>query len=101
METIYLPGFILEWLVHWSGTGLKGNCTHKKRLTSKVISLFLGNPFDQDNAKRRLEIRFMMRTLEYKITTKLDRTKLDKETTFIQHEDSAGVLLNGVNHIYS
>jgi hypothetical protein len=34
------------------------------------------------------------------IKTKLERKKLDKETTFIQHEDSAGVLLNGVNHIY-
>ena len=35
------------------------------------------------------------------ITTKLDRKKLDRETTFIQHEDSAGILLNGVNHIYA
>jgi hypothetical protein len=34
------------------------------------------------------------------INTKLDRKKLGKETTFIQQEDSAGVLLNGVNHIY-
>ena len=25
---------------------------------------------------------------------------MDRETTFIQHEDSAGILLNGVNHIY-
>jgi hypothetical protein len=32
--------------------------------------------------------------------TKLDRKKLDKEISFIQHEDSAGVLLNGGNHIY-
>ena len=39
-------------------------------------------------------------TLEFRITTKLDRKKLDKETMFIQHEDSAGMLLNGVNHIY-
>jgi hypothetical protein len=35
------------------------------------------------------------------ITTKLDRKKLNRETTFIQHEDSAGILLNGVNHIYA
>ncbi len=34
------------------------------------------------------------------IKTKLDRKKFDKETTFIQHKDSAGVLLKGVNHIY-
>jgi hypothetical protein len=71
-----------------------------KKLISEFIGLFLGKPFDQDNAKRRLEIGFM-RTLEYKITTKLDQTKLDKETTFIQHEDLAGILLIGVNHIYS
>ena len=35
------------------------------------------------------------------ITTKLDKKKLDRETTFIQHEDSAGILLIGVNHIYA
>ncbi len=39
-------------------------------------------------------------TLGGLITTKLDRKKLDWETTFIQHEDSAGLLLNGVNHIH-
>ena len=100
METIYSPGSILERLVHWSGTGSKGKCTHTKRLISEVISLFLGNLFDQDNAKRRLEIGFM-RMLEYTIITKLDWMKHDKERTFIQHEDSTGVLLNGVNHIYS
>ena len=41
-----------------------------------------------------------MMSLNGQITTKLDRKKLDQETTFIQHEDSAGILLNGVNHIY-
>jgi hypothetical protein len=41
-------------------------------------------------------------SLHGRITTKLNRKKLDLETTFIfiQHEDSAGILLNGVNHIY-
>ena len=39
-------------------------------------------------------------SLHGQITTKLDRKKLDRETTFIQHKDSAGILLNGVNHIY-
>ena len=40
-----------------------------------------------------------MMSLHGRITTKLDRKKLDRETTFIQHEDSAGILLNvnGVN----
>jgi hypothetical protein len=46
-----------------------------------------------------LDAGFML-TLQPLIKTKLDRKKLDKETTFIQHKDSAGVLLNGVNHIY-
>jgi hypothetical protein len=41
-----------------------------------------------------------MMSLHGRITTKLDRKKLDRETTLIQHEDSAGILLNGVNHIY-
>ena len=41
-----------------------------------------------------------MMSLHGQITTKLDRKKLDRETTFIQHKDSAGILLNGVNHIY-
>jgi hypothetical protein len=99
IEKIYSPGSILERLVHWSGTGLKGSCTPKKTLISEVVGLFLGSPFNPDNTGRKLESGFM-RTLEYKITTKLDRTKLDRETTFIQHEDSVGGLLNGVNHIY-
>jgi hypothetical protein len=41
-----------------------------------------------------------MSTLEFRITTKLDRKKLDKETMFIQHKDLAGILLNEINHIY-
>ena len=40
-------------------------------------------------------------SLQGLITTKLDRKKLDQEKTFIQHVDSAGILLNGVNHIYA
>jgi len=39
-------------------------------------------------------------TLGGLITTKLNRKKLDREMTFIQHEDLASLLLNGVNHIY-
>jgi hypothetical protein len=63
-----------------------------------VIGLFLGNPFDENNRGRVLEQGFMM-SLHGQITTNLDRKKLDRETTFIQHEDLAGILLNvnGVN----
>ena len=68
-------------------------------MIGEVIGLFLGNPFNKNNGGRVLEQGFMM-TLGGLITTKLDRKKLDWETTFIQHEDSAGLLLNGVNHIY-
>jgi len=64
-----------------------------------VIALFLGNPFDKINGGRVLEQGFMM-TLGGLITTKLNRKKLDREMTFIQHEDLASLLLNGVNHIY-
>jgi hypothetical protein len=35
------------------------------------------------------------------ITTKLDWKTLDREISYIQHEDSSGILLNGVNHIYA
>ncbi len=99
VETIYSPGSIIEQIVHRSGTGSKGNCTPKKTLIGEVIGLFLGHPFNPGNATRKLESGFML-TLQPLITTKLDCKKLDKETTFIQHKDSAGVLLNGVNHIY-
>ncbi len=34
------------------------------------------------------------------ITKKPDEKKLDTETTKMLQEDSAGVLLNGVNHVY-
>ncbi len=100
VKTIYSLGSIIEQLVHWSGTGSKGNCMPEKALIGEVICLFIGNPFDPGNATRKLESGFML-TLQPLITTKLDCKKLDKETTFIQHEDSAGILLNGVNHIYS
>ena len=101
IETIYLPGAIAHCIVHHSGTGSKskGNCTPEKKLISEVIGLFLGNPFDINNGGRVLEQGFMM-TLGGLITTKLNRKKLDQETTLIQHVDSAGILLNGVNHIY-
>ena len=42
-----------------------------------------------------------MNTLQRHITTKLDRKTLEREISYIQHEDSAGILLNGVNHIYA
>ena len=68
-------------------------------LIGEVIGLFLGDPFDPNNGDQVLNTGFML-TLQTIIKTKLDRKKLDKETTFIQNKDSAGVHLNGVNHIY-
>ena len=99
VETIYSPGAISDRIVHRSGTGSKGNCSPEKKLIGEVIGLFLGDPFDENNSSRALEPGFMM-SLHALITTKLDKTKLQRETTFIEHEDSAGILLNGVNHIY-
>jgi hypothetical protein len=99
VETLYLSGLIMEQIVYQSGTGSKGNCTDKKQLITEVICLLLGNPFDVANGHWRLDDAYMI-TLQPLITTKNDRTRLEKETSFIQHDDSAGVLLNGVNHIY-
>jgi hypothetical protein len=99
VETIYSPGAIAPRIVHRSGTGSKGNGSPEKKLICEVIGLFLRNPFDKNNGGRVLAQGFMM-TLGGLITTKLDRKKLDQERTFIQHKDSAGILLNGVNHIY-
>ncbi len=99
VETIYSPGAIAHRIVHRSRTGSKGNCTPEKKLIGEVIGLFFGNPFDKNNGGRVLEQGFMM-TLSGLLTTKLGRKKLDQETTFIQHEDSAGILINGVNHNY-
>jgi len=42
-----------------------------------------------------------MMLLQGLVTTKLDRKKPHQERMFIQHEDLAGILLNGVNHIYT
>jgi hypothetical protein len=100
IETIYSPGTISDCIVHRSGTGSKGNCTPEKKMIGEVIGLFLGNPFDETHCGRVLEQGLMM-PLQGLITTKLDRKKLDRETTFIQHKDSDGILLNGVNHIYA
>ncbi len=99
VETIYSPCSISEHTIHRSGTGSKGNCTSEKTLIGEVVTLFLCNPFDPANVGRVIESGYML-TLEHAITTKLDRKKLDTETTFIQHDDLAGVLLNGVNHMY-
>jgi len=99
IETIYCPGALSDRHVHRSGAGSKGYCSPEKELIGEVIGLFLGNPFDENNCGRVLKKGFMV-SLHGQITTKLDRKKLDRETTFIQHEDSAGILLNGVNHIY-
>jgi hypothetical protein len=72
--------------VHRSGTGSKGNCTPEKALIGEVIGLFLGHPFNPGNGTRKLESGFML-TLQPLITTMLDCKMLNKETTFIQHED--------------
>ena len=69
-------------------------------MIGEVIGLFLRNTLNEINGGRVLEQGYMM-TLHGLIATNLDRKKLDKEMTFIQHGDSAGILLNEVNHIYA
>jgi hypothetical protein len=49
VETVYSPGAISDRIIHWSGTGSKGNCIPEKILIGEVIGLFLGDPFYQDN----------------------------------------------------
>jgi hypothetical protein len=98
-EMIYSPGSISEHTIHRSGMGSKGNCTSEKTLIGEVGTLLLCNQFDPANVGRVLESGYML-TLEHAIASKLERKKLDTETMFIQHDDLAGVLLNGVNHIY-
>ncbi len=87
VETIYSPGSISECTIHRSRTGSKGNCTSEKTLIGEVVTLILHNPFDPANVGRVLESRYML-TLEHAISAKLDRKKLETETTFIQHDDS-------------
>jgi hypothetical protein len=99
IETIYSPGAIIDHIVHRSRTGSKGNCSQEKMLISEVVGLFLGDSFDKHNLGQKLRDDHMM-TLQGNIKTKLDRKILEREMTYIQHEDSAGILLNGVNHIY-
>jgi hypothetical protein len=76
--------------------GSKGNCTLEKTLIGKVFCLFLGNPFNPANVGRVLDSGYMLsnvkRYLINHLSTKLDKKKLNTETTFIQHKDSAGVL---------
>jgi hypothetical protein len=95
--TIYSAGSISERILHRSGTGSKDNCTLEKTLIGKVVCLFLCNPFDPANLGRVLKSGYMFE-LQLLITTKLNKKKLNTATTFIQHKDSAGVLLNGVSH---
>jgi hypothetical protein len=91
-------------LLHWINPGLIGpsewyrikrQLHPQKILITEVIYLFLGNPFDPCNVGR-IQKSGYMRMLENRITAKLNWTKLDKEMNFIQHEDSAGILLNAV-----
>jgi hypothetical protein len=99
VETIYSAGSISDCIIHRSGMGSRGNCTLEKTFIDKVVCFFLCNPFDPANLGRVLKSGYMFE-LQLLITTKLDKKKLDTETAFIQHKDSARVLLNGVNIIH-
>ncbi len=100
VETIYSACLISEHIIQRSRRGSKDDCTLEKTLIGKVVCLFLCNPFDLADLGRVLKSKYML-LLQPFITTKLDKKMLDTETKFIQHKDSARVLLNGVNHIYA
>jgi hypothetical protein len=71
----------------------------QQTLIDKVVSLFFCKLFDPANLSRVLKSGYML-LLQPFITKKPDEKKLDTETTKMLQEDSAGVLLNGVNHVY-
>jgi hypothetical protein len=89
--------------VYRSGQGAKGRGQLEKTLLSKVLHIFLGDCLPADNnlnGHRKLQPGTIA-SLEDHLTTKLDQTKLDKETHIKQEHDAVGCLFIGVHHIYN
>ncbi len=92
--------------MYYSGTGAKGHGQHeKKKLLWEVIDLFLGDCVPPMNDSHQyLDCKLEHGTisaLEKQLTTKLHRTRLEKETRINREDDAASRLFNGVHHIYN
>jgi hypothetical protein len=104
LEAVYSAGAISEQAVYRSGTGAKGKGQLEKQLLSEALHLFLGDgclPVDIALCWKRKLQHGTIAALEKKLTTKLDRTRLDKETRINWDDDAASHLFNGVHHIYN
>ena len=86
--------------VHRCGAGAKGNGGQEKSLIMEVFDLFLGDIKNSIHVYRKLNAGSMIE-LQSRLTTKLERSKIDRETGNTPDGDSASRLLNGVHHIYS
>ena len=95
VELFYGPGDVMTKKVHRRGTGPKGNRTDEKKLIYEMVTLLLGH-VGLVMAPRSLEHN-TVRNL--KITTKLDRSKLDARR-FTTPDDTATRMLNSVEHVF-
>jgi hypothetical protein len=105
LETLYSSGPITEREVYYSGTEAKGHRQQGKKLLWEVLDLFLGDCVPQMNDSHRyLDHTLKHGTisgLEKQLTTKLDRTWLERETRINRENDAASQLFNSVYHIYN
>ncbi len=105
LECIYSAGAITEREVYCSGTGAKGHGQQEKKLLREVIDLFLGDCIPLRNDSLRYFVRKLdhgtISALEKQLTTKLDRTRLEKECRMNSEDDAASRLFSGVHHIYN
>ena len=104
LEVVYSSRDISERVVHWSGTGAKGHGQSERQLLWEIIDLFLGDfvpPLanQHDYCHRKLENGTTAK-FDKLITTKLNRTRLNKECQINWEDDSASRLFNGVQHMY-
>ncbi len=76
----------------------------KTEALSEALQLFVGDgclPVNDAFCWKRQLQHGTIAALEKQLTTKLDRTRLDKETCIKKDDDTASRLFNGVHHIYN
>ena len=98
-DMFFGPGEMGETKVHRSGTGAKGNGGPEKRLMYQVVTLFLGTIVLTNPAPRQLLCTSVKR-LKKDVTTKLDKSVLNKER-FFTGDDTATRMFNGVSHVFN
>ena len=105
LEVVYSSGDISDRVIHQSGMGAKGHRQSERRLLWEIIDLFLGDfvpalTNKHNYCNRKLE-KGTIAKFDKMITTKLDQTRLDKESWSNREDDSACRLFNGVQHMYN